>query len=202
MASLCSPGEPVLALDVDRRTVNHLWFQDLITKGLVRVRSTPQPCNCLNAQTMTSDVARRRAAGSGITNSGESQTSLSAGSPDFHSWRNYDARNNPYRAGSANWGSSQPHTGPSSNHDPGLLRHQADPGGTCPSGDASGHSNPQTHSPHRRCREADRSTRLSSDWRGAGGVRRLIGWDADVRRDGPELRLRRLPFRDRLAEQP
>src|SRR5271166_4660757 len=84
MASLCSPGEPVLALDVDRRTVNHLWFQDLITKGLVRVRSTPQPCNCLNAQTMTSDVVGRRAAGSGITNSGERQIQSSAGPPDFH----------------------------------------------------------------------------------------------------------------------
>ena len=35
--------------------------------------------------------------------------------------------------------------------------------------------------------EADRSTGFSPDWRGAGGIRRFIRWDANVRRDGPEL---------------
>src|SRR6516162_11556932 len=76
--------------------------------------------------------------------SGESQTSLSAGFPDFHSWRNYDARDNPYRAGPASSGNSQPCTGPSSDDDAVLLRREADSGGTDPSGDASWHYNTQT----------------------------------------------------------
>ncbi len=69
-------------------------------------------------------------------------------------------------------------------------------------GNAGGHSNPQTHSTHRRGGETDRGPRLPPDRRSAGGVCRLVGWHEDVRRDGPELWLRGMPVCNRPAEQP
>ena len=77
---------------------------------------------------------------------------------------------------------------------------KANPGRTGPRGNARGDSNPQTHSPYRGGGKADRSTRLPPDRHRAGGIRRISGRDAHVRSDGPELRLRGLPFRHRLAE--
>src|ERR1019366_2987792 len=116
--------------------------------------------------------------------------------------RKCDARDEPYRAGAASWGLNSPSTGTRSDDDAVLLRSKANPGRTGPRGNARGDSNPQTHSPYRGGGKADRSTRLSPDRRGTGGIRSLIRWDAHVRGDGPKLRLRRMPFRHRIAEFP
>src|SRR5271166_4223474 len=126
---------------------------------------------------------------------------LSRGAPDFHFWRKCDARDKPYRAGTAGWGLNSPSTGARSDDDAVLLRSKANSGRTGPRGNARRDSNPQTHSPYRGGGKADRSPRLSPDWRGEGGIRRIGRRDAHVRCDGLELRLRRLPFRYRLAEQ-
>src|SRR5208337_1025671 len=96
--------------------------------------------------TKTSDDVGRRAAGSGITNSGSRRPGCLLVSPI-----------------SIVGGDTMQET-TVIDHDSVLLRHKADSGRTRPGGNAGGHSNPQTHSPHCRRREADRSPRLSPDW--------------------------------------
>ena len=123
-------------------------------------------------------LSGRCAAGSAITNSGELRTTLSRGSPVFPFRRKHNARVNRYRQDQPGAAIASAEPAPSmtlccygSNLTrkswPGWLRQRPRP--------------PRAHSPHRRGREADRSSQLPPDWRSAGGVCRLVRCHEDIR---------------------
>jgi len=106
-----------------------------------------------------------------------------------------------YRARAASWGLNSPGTRSRSDDDAVLLRHKAD------SDELARVATPAataTHKPIPHIAVVEKLIEALGfrQLRGAGGIRSLSRRDAHVRRDGLEFRLRRVPFRHRLAEQP